>query len=325
MQRRSFVRSVVAGAAGLPFASFSQTSAQRTTLHVPFPPGGASDALARHLAPPLEEALERSVVVENTPGASGTLSAQRMFAAPADGSALMVVSSSETIMPPLLMPGARFQAEDFRLLVAPMFAPVGLVARTGLGLDSLQALLAGRPDATRPALSYGSFGHGSIAHLAGEHFARLTKLEMTHVPYRGGAPLLTDLLGQQVDLAFFPLAGPVLQMAAEGKLKVLGVASTQRLPHLASHALLTAHPALAGFVHTAWNSIAVARAVPEATAVRLNMVLNEILQRPEVRTQVERLGSHVPAPMGLAGIASVYAQETAATRALARAIDLKMI
>lgn len=309
----------------LPHPVRAQYGAARVVLLVPFPPGGASDALARQLAPHLEATLSRTVVVENLPGASGTLAAQRMLSAPPDGHTLMVVSSSETIMPPLLMPGLRYQAEDFRLLMAPLQAPVALLARPGLPVDTVQELLATPAGAPRLPFTYGSFGHGSVAHLAAEHFAQLTGLSMTHVPYRGGAPLVNELLGDQVDLAFFPMAGPALQLAQQGRLKVLGLASRSRPAHLSRFALLTDQAALQDFVHAAWNSIAVSRGVPLVTAHRLNRLLDEILRRDDVRALAERQGTQVPAPMGLDELDSFYREQVAGTRALARAIKLQAL
>jgi tripartite-type tricarboxylate transporter receptor subunit TctC len=236
----------------------------------------------------------------------------------------MMVSSSETIMPPLMMSGVRFQPEDFRLLVGPLYAPVALVARPGLAINNLRELLAYQRDAANPALSYGSLGHGTIAHLAAEHFARLAGVAMTHVPYRGGTPLVNDLLGNQVDLSFLPLAGASLQLADSGKLKVFGLASAERLPRFARYDTLTDHPALKGFVHSAWNSFAVSTAVPMATAERLNAVLNAILQTPEMRVFAASAGSHIDAPVTLAEAAAFYDEQIRSTRALARAVNLQM-
>jgi tripartite-type tricarboxylate transporter receptor subunit TctC len=311
-------------AALLPRRGLAQPTAAKTIfIVVPFPPGGASDALARQVAPHLSQAMGQSVVVENITGASGTLAAHKMLAAEPDGTTLMVVSSSETIMPPLLLNSARFQAEDFSLLVQPLVAPLALVGRARLAPATLDALLAhGRDPANRP-LSYGSFGTGTIPHLAATHFEQLTGLNLLHVPYRGGAPLITDLLGEQIDLSFFPFAGNMLQLAEAGRVKIFGVAGASRLPHLAKHALLGDHPQLEGFVHSAWNSFAVSHRVPELMAERLSNALNTILHRPDIAAFALKMGSVVPERASLAQVAKFYRAETLRLRALARSIDLQ--
>lgn len=327
MQRRHFTFSLCCAALGATrTSSRAQTTGaptQRVTLYVPFPAGGGADALARRVAVPLQAVLGQPVVVENLPGASGSLAAQRMLSSPADGSALMVVSSSETIMPPLLLSSVKYKAEDFRLVTGPLHAPVALLSRPGLAPSDLQELLVYNRLPGNANLNYGSLGPGTIAHLAAEHFCRLTAAQMVHVPYRGGAPLITDLLADRLDLAFLPLAGPTLQLADTGKLKVYGIASTERLPHLARHALLPEHPLLRSFVHSAWNAFAVSAAVPPAAAAHLHQALNEVLQAADVRAFVQGLGSHVPPTASLAQAARFYQDEIASTRALAKAVNLQ--
>jgi tripartite-type tricarboxylate transporter receptor subunit TctC len=326
MRRRHFNTSLITATLGLhtPMRALAQASStERITLYVPFPAGGGADALARRVALPLASATGQTVVVENIPGASGSLAAQRMLSSAADGNAIMVVSSSETIMPPLLLSGVRYQAEDFRLVSGPLHAPVALLARPGLPPNNLKELLAYSRNPANPRLSYGSLGPGTIAHLAAEHFSRLTAMELLHVPYRGGAPLFTDFLADRIDLSFLPLAGPSLQLADTGRLKVYGIASAERLPHLARYELLPDHPSLKTFVHSAWNAFAVSKAVPVPVAEHLNQVLNEVLRSPDIRSFAEGLGSQAPPATTLAEADDFYQHEISTTRALARAMNLK--
>jgi tripartite-type tricarboxylate transporter receptor subunit TctC len=297
--------------------------ARPLTLIVPFPAGGASDALARQVAPGLSRAMGQTVVVENITGASGTLAAQRLLSSPPDGMSIMVVSSSETIMPPLLMSSVKWQAEDFRLLVGGMSEPLALIARTAAPFNSVQEMLAHARNPDKVPLSYGSLGNGSIAHLAAEHFEQLTGVKMVHVPYRGGVPLTTDMVGNQIDISFFPFAGAATQLAESGKIKVLGVAGSTRLEHLAKYPLLTEVAPLQAFVYSAWNSFTVPKAVPDAVAERLNRELNAILQSPEIKAFALKMGSYVPEPASLQQVASFYVAETSKLRALAKAIKLQ--
>jgi tripartite-type tricarboxylate transporter receptor subunit TctC len=146
---------------------------------------------------------------------------------------------------------------------------------------------------------------------------------MTHVPYRGGAPLTTDLMGDQIDLSFFPIAGNGLQMVEAGKVKQLGVALDHKLPQYAKYDLLSAHPLLKSFVHLSWQSIAVPRLVPLATVEKLNQELNAIFQSEEIKSLASKNGSFIPAPLGLAQIEANYAAEIRRTRALAKAVKLE--
>ncbi len=322
-RRRALPALLCAAAALCSVGAAAQAPAKGMTLIVPFPAGGASDALARQLAPELSKAMGQTVIVENITGASGTLAAARLLAAAPDGNQIMVVSSSETIMPPLLMSSVKVQAEDFRLLVDGMSVPLALIARTGLPVNNVEELLAYARNPANKSLSYGSLGNGSIAHLAGEHFEQLTGVKLVHVPYRGGAPLTTDMIGNQIDISFFPLAGAGIQLADAGKIKVLGIASSTKLAHLAKYPLLTEQAALKSFVYTAWNSLAVPKAVPDAVAERLNRELNAILHQPAIMAFAQKMGSYVPPPLNLEQVGAFYAAETAKLRGLAKAVKLQ--
>lgn len=293
-------------------------------LVVPFAAGGASDVLARQVAPHLARALDTTVLVENLPGASGTLAAQKVLSARPDGRTLMVVSSSETILPPLLMKSVRFQAQDFRLLVGALAAPLALIGRPGLVPDTLQALLERGGDDKQPPLSCGHLGTGSVPHLAAEHFSLLTGVPLTLVPYRGGTPLATDLAGEQLDLAFLPLAGPLLPLVQARKMKVYGLASGGVVrPGAEAPAPLSSHPRLKDFVHASWVSFAVPKGVPDEVAQQLNGYLNRALQSPELQQLLQQMGVAGVSPTGLADAARFYEEQTRSLQALARAIRLQ--
>jgi tripartite-type tricarboxylate transporter receptor subunit TctC len=322
MDRRHFAFSLICAplATNLPA---QERSSSRITVIVPFPPGGGADALARKLAELLAPMAAAAVVVDNIPGASGSLAAQRLLASPPDGNTLMVVSSSETIMPPLMLSSVRYKAEDFRLVSRPLHAPVALLARPDFPARSLAELLGAARDKPAPSPSYGSLGPGTVAHLAAEHFSRLTGIEMLHVPYRGGAPLISDLLADRVDLSFLPLAGPTLQLVEAGRLQLLGIASRNRVPRLARHPLLTEHPALKNFVHSAWNAVALPSSVPAPTAKRIHRLVEDVMETAPLRDFVDGLGSHVGTTMTLEEAERFYQDEITSTRALAATIHLQ--
>ncbi|MBE0587625.1 MAG: ABC transporter substrate-binding protein [Betaproteobacteria bacterium HGW-Betaproteobacteria-9] len=327
MKRRSLLQTSLALAAtvvGAP-ATLAQTapSGRPITIYVPYPAGGVSDAQSRTVAPLLSKALGQTVVVENLTGASGSIAAQKMLSSPADGHSLMVVSPSETILAPLIIAGLKYKAEDFRLLAAGIVAPTVLIARPTLEANNVNELVAYAISKTNKELSYGSFGLGSMPHLTAEDFRQRTGARLFQVPYRGGAPMLQDLMAGQIDVAFMPFVGGILGMVASGKLKVIGLATPTRLPALAQYPVLNDHPALKDFNYPVWSTFAVSKAVPDETAARLNKTLNEIMQLPEVQVWGKAAGFSVPESASLKGVADFYQAETAKIRALAKSVNLQ--
>ena len=325
MKRRQLLLSFCAGASASVWAPPARAATEPpVVLVVPFAAGGASDVLARHVAPLLAQALDTTVLVENLPGASGTLAAHRVLAAAPDGRTVFVVSSSETILPPLLMRSVKFQPQDFRLLAGRLSAPLALIGSPGLPAATLEGLLARGTDASLPPLTCGHLGSGSVPHLAAAHFSRLTGVPLTQVPYRGGTPLTTDLVGGQLDLCFLPLAGPLLQVIQARKLRVYGMsAAAVGTPLAQQHPLLSAHPQLHSFAHAAWVSFALPAAAAEPVAQRLNLHLNAALQSAAVQQLALQMGATVSAPTSLADAARFFEAETASLQALARSIGLQ--
>jgi tripartite-type tricarboxylate transporter receptor subunit TctC len=185
-------------------------------------------------------------------------------------------------------------------------------------------LLARGTDTALPPLSCGHLGSGSVPHLAAEHFSQLTGMPLTQVPYRGGTPLTTDLVGGQLDLTFLPLAGPLLPVIQARKLHVYGVsAAALGTPLAQQHPLLSAHLKLQTFAHASWLSFALPRAVGESVAQRLNQHLNAALQSASVQQLAAQMGAAVSAPMSLADAARFYQAETSSLQALARSIGLQ--
>ncbi len=293
------------------------------TIYVPYPAGGISDIQSRTIAPHLSKALGQAVVVENLTGASGSIAAAKMLSAPADGHALMVVSPSETILAPLTVKGLKYQAEDFRLLANGIAAPTALLARASLGANNVAELLAYAGNKANKELSFGSIGPGSMPHLTAVDFQQRTGVKFLHVPYRGGAPMLNDLMGGQIDIAFMPFAGPLLGMVQSGKLKILGMATSARLPDLKQYATLNETPALKGFNYPVWSTFAVSKATPDEVVTKYNKVLNEIMQKPEIQTWVKSVGSFVPETLDVAGTAAFFQSETSKIRGLAKAVNLQ--
>ncbi len=325
MKRRQLALYAVALAvSALGATAYAQTTAQPfpakvITIYVPYPAGGVSDQQARTIAPHLSKALGQPVVVDNLTGAGGSIAAQKMLSSPADGHSLMVVSPNETILAPLTIAGLKYQAEDFRLLANGIAAPTALLARATLEANNVNELLA---YGANKELSYGSVGLGSMPHLTAEDFRQRTGARLLHVPYRGGAPMIQDMMAGHIDIAFMAFAGPILGMVSAGKIKVIGMATEPRIPALARFAVLNDYPALRDFDYPVWSTFAVSKSVPEETAAKLNQTLNEIMQLPQVQAWVKTTGSFVLEPITLKSAADFYQTETRKVRGLAKAVNL---
>jgi tripartite-type tricarboxylate transporter receptor subunit TctC len=325
MKRRQFVLSApVLAVSTLGATALAQTTTQPfptklITIYVPYPAGGISDQQARTIAPHLSKALGQSVVIENLTGAGGSIAAQKMLSSPADGHSLMVVSPNETILAPLTITGLKYQAEDFRLLANGVAAPTALLARSTLEADNVNELLA---YSANKELRYGSVGLGSMPHLTAEDFRQRTGARLLHVPYRGGAPMMQDMMAGHIDIAFMAFAGPILGMVAGGKIKIIGVAAAPRIPALAQFAALNDHAALRDFDYPVWSTFAVSKSVPEETAAKLNQTINDIMQLPQVQAWVKSAGSFVLEPVTLQGAADFYQTETRKILRLAKTLNL---
>ncbi len=323
MKRRALILTTLALAAtastGLSTAQ-TAASGRPITIYVPYPAGGISDAQSRIIAPHLSKAMGVPVVVENLTGASGSIAATKMLSNPPDGHSLMVVSPSETILPPLTIAGLKYQSEDFRLLANGIAAPTALLARANLEAGNVTELLA---LSQKKELTFGSVGLGTMPQLTAEDFRQRTGAKLLHVPYRGGAPLLQDMMGGQIDMAFMPFAGPILGMVASGKLKVIGLASPTRLAAYPQLPYLNDHAPLKDFNYPVWSTFAVSKSVPDDIALPLNKALNDIMQLPEVQAWVKSAGSFVPESFTLKAAADFYDGEVRKIRGLAKLVNLQ--
>src|SRR5260221_3594150 len=195
-------------------------------LIVNFPPGGVADTLARATARGVSEAIKQPVIVENRRGANGAIGADAVAKAPADGYTFLVTSGGAMTVDPFISPNLPYDTQkDLTPVASLAIVRVFLVVHPSVPAKNLSEFIA-YARANPGKLSYGSAGSGSSPHLAGEMFTRAAKIDAIHVPYKGAAPALHDLLGGQVQFMFDP--GPALQHMATGKLTVLAVASGKR-------------------------------------------------------------------------------------------------
>lgn len=306
-------RQVLASASGLAFAltaPWSQAQGEAwpsrpVRLVVNFPPGSSPDVLARALTQPLQQALGQGVVIENRAGANGLVGGEAVVKAN-DGHTFLVTAGSTITTNPFLYAKMPFDvARDLVPVAGLARITLFLVVRPELGVRNMQefvALLKSRPG----KLSYGSAGNASGMHLAGELFKSQAGVYAVHVPYRGAAPALQDLLAGQIDFLFDP--GISLSHVRAGRLNLLAVATQKRSPAFPD--VMTMDEAgLPGFdAGTTHGVYAPAGTRPEVVA-RLNAEINKALQLPAVRTQVTAIGAD-PSPMTIPQFSAIMESDS---------------
>jgi tripartite-type tricarboxylate transporter receptor subunit TctC len=275
-------------------AAAAQANAQPTawptkpiTLVVTYPPGGGADAMARLIAPKLGEALGQNVIVENRPGAGGQIGAAFVAKAAADGHTLMLDASSFAVNPSLYPKLPYDSSKAFRAIgLVAQFPNVVLVNAQfpAKSVAELTTLARARKD----AVSYASSGNGSAQHLAGALFESAAKVDMVHVPYKGGGPALNDVIGGQVPLFFGNLAS-TLQHVQSGKLRALAVTSAKRSSMLPDVPTL-AEAGVQGAEIYEWNALFAPGGTPEPVVQRLNAALHKAVDAPDVKARIAQLG-----------------------------------
>jgi tripartite-type tricarboxylate transporter receptor subunit TctC len=279
---------LLAGLASVASWSRAQPAANAPLkLIVPFTPGTGIDLIARQIGPKLSERLGRSVIVDNRAGASGNLGTEAVVRAPADGATLLVTVNT-MVMSRALFPSLGFDpVKDLDPISLTSWGQLVLVAHPKLGVHTAQELIA-RAKARPGALNYGSPGNGTPHHLAMELLKNQARVFITHIPYRGTGPALTDLLGGQIDLMFLPIH-VALQHVRTGGLVALAISSE------APHPLLPAVPplrtlGLGNLDVEMWFGVLAPRGTPGPWIDRLNDELKAILLLPDVKAAFETQG-----------------------------------
>jgi len=256
-------------------------------LVVPFPPGGPTDIVGRLVAQKLAEGIGQPVVVENRPGAGGTVGSTAVARAPADGYTLLYGSTTLAIAPSLY----RDLAYDPRTA----FAPISLVSR-GPIIAAVNAQLPAKTlkdfialaKSSPGRINYGSAGSGTPPHLAAELFKTVAGVDLVHVPYKGGGPAVSDLAGGQVQVIFEGLP-TLLPHIKSGKVRALAITGAKRDPALPEVPTF-AEAGLPGYDANFWNGLVAPAGTPAEVIARLNSVLVQALATPEVHAAFVRLG-----------------------------------
>jgi tripartite-type tricarboxylate transporter receptor subunit TctC len=304
MRRRALL--ALAGALPLPALAQPRPWPDRPLrLIVPFPPGGAIDAMARILAGPMAEALGQPVVVENRPGAGGT-TGTGTAAQVTDGHALLMVSLAHAVNP-ALYPRLPYAEADLVPVGPVAVVPNILVVPASRPWRSVADLVA--EARRRPgALTYASAGSGTSIHLAGALFADLAGLALDHVPYRGSAPAVTDLVAGRVDAMFDSITSAAPHIAS-GRLVALAVTTSRRIAAFPDLPTM-AEAGVPGFAVDPWFAMLAPRALPPAARAPLSAMLARLLAEPAIADRLARIGAEPMA--GDAGtLAGLLAEETA--------------
>ena len=255
-------------------------------LFVGFPPGGGSDALARLLGAALPDKLGQQVVVDNKPGANTIVATEYVKSQPADGYTLLFVSASFSINPSLYKLTYDIE-KDFAPVTVVAIVPLLLITHPSVPVKTVKDLIA-MARAQPGKLNYASFGIGSAAHLAAEMMLSMTGTDMLHVPYKGSAPAIADVMGGRVTM-MLPGIGSAINLAKEGKLKAIAVSTAKRATG-APDIPTIAESGIPGFDVATWESIQAPAGTPPDAIVRLNAAIREVVAGNELRQKMFNLG-----------------------------------
>ena len=287
-------------AAAVSLSVWAQTAttypARPITLIVPYAAGGSVDAVARWVAPELSKRLGYTVVIDNVAGAGGVIGTERAARAAADGHTLLLSVESAMVIAKLVSPSVvKYDGlKDFAPVSLLSSSPLVLVGRPGLpanNLDELLKLMRKEPG----KLNYATSGIGTSLHVAGEMFNQLGKVQMVHVPYKIGSQIVTDLMGNQMDLAMLPLTLTSEQIKA-GRIKGYGITEATRSPGLPDVPTMAEHPQLKGLEVTVWFGLFAPTKTDPAIVARLHKESLEILKDDALRQKLAAIGMR---PLGL--------------------------
>ena len=254
---------------------------------IAFPPGGPTDLVARVLAQKLTEQMGQPVVVDNKPGANGNIAAELVTKAPSDGYTLFYNTSAVALSPALYKKMSYDVRADFAPVALTAVIPLVLAVHPSLPVNTVQEFVQ-YAKANPDKLSYGSAGNGTTPHVGGELFKQNTGIFATHIPYRGAAPAIQDVMAGQIDYAFAP--GTVFQSVKAGKLKLLAVASHKRTDNYPSAPTVEEEGFGKVYVDTPFAIYAPA-AMPQAQVMRMNREVNRLLAMPAIKARFAEFGA----------------------------------
>jgi tripartite-type tricarboxylate transporter receptor subunit TctC len=257
---------------------------------VVYPPGGASDVTARLIATKLSESIGQSVNVENKPGANGIIATEFVAKSPPDGYTLLMANLGPNAINPVIYKKLPYDAiKDFSAITLTTIVPQFIVVSPSLPIYSVNDLIS-YAKANPGKVTFASAGNGASNHLSGELFNAMAGIKMQHIPYKGDAPGLVDVMAGQVNVAL-PTAIAAAPHVRSGKLRALAVTSTKRLPSFPD--VPTVAETLPGFEAVSWGGVMVPAGTPQPIINRLNTEILNILKMPDIAEKLNGLGAEI--------------------------------
>lgn len=316
---KTLLKSIVvacAVVAGVAHAAFPDRT---ITIVVPYAPGGAADALARQLAVRMGARLGTSVIIDNRPGASGTIGQAFVARAPADGYTMLYDATPFSINPSLYS-NLSFTVKSFQPLSLVSLAPNVLIVRKDSSIKDQQDLVA-KAKAGPGKFTFASGGSGTVQRLAAEQYRQGLGLDMLHVPYKSGGPAISDVMGGQVDFMFGTLAASY-PLVTSGKLRALAITSPKRSP-LLPDVPTVAESVLPGYEAYEWNGLLLPAGTPDAVVQQLHKAVAESLQEEELKKRFADMGAQ-PVGNTPAEFADFLQKESAKWSAVIRKGNIKV-
>lgn len=291
-------------------------------VRVAVPAGGPVDNALRAAQPTLQRLLGQPVVIENQPGANGLIALRSVLAAGADGHTLLGGPGTDFLLAPTLVAAAKYRPLDFKLVAVTGISDFVLVSRTAQPFDSLDGFLAYLRKPGSPELSIAHWGTGSGPHLVAADFMARTGTRFLEVPYKGAAPVLSDLSGGQVDLGFVPLTGPALSLVKARRLAPLAVTSPVRNAALPEVPVLGEKVGFKDFDHSVWSAVWAPPKTPDSAVERLTKAFNEWIVSPNSLARLAANASRRVEPRKPVHNAAFLQREYEKLAAIARALKL---
>lgn len=311
---------VVASLFATAFAHAQEWQTRPITLVVPFAAGGTTDLVARPIAQALTEKLGQSVVVENKAGAGGTLAAGIAAKAAPDGYTIFLATVAHTMAPGLYKSLPYDFEKDFDPVTLAAQVPNVLIVHPSVPAKSVSELIA-YIKANPGKVNFGSAGPGSTEHMSGELFRAMLGVDIVHVPYKGGAPMMTDLVAGQIQMAI-ETSGSATPHIQAGTVRALAVSTPQRSPYFPDLPTLN-EAGLTGYDVTTWFGLMVPKGTPPAIRERLYREIGDVLKQPGIRARFKDMGAE-PGGQSPAEVAAFITAETAKWKKVAKESGAKI-
>ncbi len=290
---------------------------------VPYPAGGAADFVARFMTKEMTTTLKQPMLVDNVAGVGGALGTTKIINAVPDGHNILLSGVTELILTPLANSNAKYKPDDLKTVAMLGQTDIMLVVRKELAVTSVEELIALAQKSADKPLSYCSSGLGSQYHLIAEKFNAIAGTKSLHVPYSGFPQCVQNIVGQLIDYAFLPIAGPFPGFVDNGSLKIIGTTGAATHKRFGKATLLKSSKGFDAFVFTAWAGIHVSNKVPEDVVAVLNKSARAALDTQEVKGHFAASGSVIFDTMSPVEAHAFYLREVANYQAIAKSINLQ--